>query len=500
MKILDAEQTRLADSYTIKHEPIRSIELMERAAISFVVSFYQDYYPRDRIAIVCGTGNNGGDGLAVSRILHKKGYKVQPFVVQPNPGGSADFTTNLAHYASLGEVHYIRDEQDIPDFLDYKIIIDAMFGSGLSREVGGIYAQVIEAINKIKGEAHIIALDIPSGLFVDKPATGAIIQACKTISLQLPKLSFFIPDNFQYVGDWQIVDIGLDQDFINSQETVYSTIEVEDIINFLPRRNKFDHKGVFGHGQLIGGSYGKMGAMSLASMSFIKSGAGLLTLNVPSAGIEIVQTTVPEAMVLEQAGEKVLTNFNILPKVQAIGVGPGMGQAKETIKAFGEFLRENDKPLVLDADAINILSEHRSLLSLLPKGTIITPHLKEFDRLVGDSVNHWQRLEKAIEFAHKWELIIVLKGANSAIINSDRHVVFNITGNPGMATGGSGDVLLGIITSLRTQGLTAIESAIAGTFIHGMAGDFAIERTSMASLIASDIANAIGDVYLELSR
>ena len=382
-------------------------------------------------------------------------------------------------------------------------IIDALFGSGLTRAVTGLYAEVINAVNDTTS-TEIVSIDIASGLFVDRPNEtddlGAIVNANSTISFQLPKLSFFIPENYQYVGHWQVVDIGLMQDFINQQESDYSTIEAADIEKLLLKRSKFAHKGSFGHGQIFSGSYGKMGAATLAAEAFMRTGAGLLTVTIPASGVNIMQTSVPEAMVLEQPGEKYISAFNISPKADTFGIGPGLGQDKSTANAFGEFLRDNSKPLVLDADALNILSAHREMLSLLPAETIITPHIKEFDRLAGTSDNNWQRLAKAREFCQQWQLITVLKGANTAVINKDGKVMFNTTGNPGMATGGSGDVLLGIITSLRAQGLSGIEAATAGAYIHGHAGDIAAGTKSMTSLLAGDIIEALAEVFLEFSR
>ena len=502
MKVLDAEQTRQADAYTIENEPIASIDLMERASTGFTEAFYQNHNPKNNIAVVCGTGNNGGDGLAISRILLSKGYNVRPFVVQLKANGSDNFKTNFERLKSLADIEIISDTRQIPSFDKYHTIIDAIFGSGLTRTATGLYAEVIKAINK--SSSRVISVDIPSGLFVDKPTgtdeDGAIMNADMTISFQLPKLSFFIPENYQYVGLWQVVDIGLNQDFIIQQESEYSTIEQADIEKLLPERNKFAHKGSFGHGQLFGGSYGKMGAITLAAEAFMRTGAGLLTVTVPASGVDIMQTMVQEAIVLEQPGDRHITSFSVSPKAEVFGIGPGLGLDKLTVKAFGEFLRDNTKPLVLDADALNILSTNREMLSLLPKNTIITPHIKEFDRLAGFSENNWQRLENARAFSKQWKLITVLKGAHTAVINNNGKVMFNTSGNPGMATAGSGDVLLGIITALRTQGLSGFDAAIAGTYIHGHAGDLAALKKSKASLLASDIIDALSDVFLEFSR
>ena len=502
MKVLSAEQTRLADAYTIRHEPIADIDLMERASTSFVEALSEIHIPREAIAVVCGTGNNGGDGLAISRILIEKGYALQLFVVQVKDGGSDNFKMNFARLEQLTQINIISAQNSIPDFAPFDTIIDALFGSGLTRPVAGLYGNVIEAINSTK--ADIISVDIPSGLFVDNlnnaEEQGAIIKAATTISFQTPKLSFFIPENFKYVGEWRVVDIGLDQEYINQQESNYNTIEEADVEKLLPKRGKFDHKGVYGHGQLFGGSSGKMGAITMAAEAFLRTGAGLLTVTIPASGVKIMQTSVPEAMVLEQPGEKHISSFTISPLAITIGIGPGLGKDLSTINAFGDFLKTNEQPLVLDADALNILSEHPEMLSNLPEYTIITPHIKEFDRLAGSSENTWQRLEKAREFSKKWQLIIVLKGAHTAVINSNGKVMFNTTGNPGMATGGSGDVLLGIIASLRTQGLSGIDAAIAGTFIHGKAGDIAALKKSMTSVIARDVINSLSEIFLGFSR
>ncbi|RLD24916.1 MAG: bifunctional ADP-dependent NAD(P)H-hydrate dehydratase/NAD(P)H-hydrate epimerase [Bacteroidetes bacterium] len=503
MNILNAEQTRLADAYTIEHEPIADIDLMERASTSFVEAFYKDHTPKVAIVVVCGTGNNGGDGLAISRILVNRGYDVKPFVVRTIEGGSPNFKVNFDRLNPQATIKTISDNKSIPDFGKFNIIIDALFGSGLTRVVTDLYGDVIRAINDA-ANTDVISVDIPSGLFVDKPVDpqnqGAIIKAKTTISFQTPKLSFFIPENHQYVGQWIVVDIGLDNEFINMQDSGFCTIEHSDVEKILPERNKFAHKGTFGHGQLFGGSTGKMGAITLAAEAFLRTGAGLLTVTVPSSGVKIMQTSVPEAMALEQPGKRHISSFTVSPLAGTFGIGPGLGKDEITAKAFRNFLEANKNPLVLDADALNILSEHPESISFLPEDTIITPHIKEFDRLAGPSENSWQRLEKAREFSLQWKIITVLKGAHTAVINKDGKIYFNTTGNPGMATGGSGDVLLGIITSLRTQGLSAIDATIAGVYIHGLAGDIAAETKSMTATLARDIIEALSEVFLKFSR
>lgn len=497
MKILSAKQTQETDAYTIEHEPIASIDLMERASNMFVEAFSVLYPEKVKLAIVCGTGNNGGDGLAISRLLSEVGYDVVPIIVQPNEGGSKDFLINLDKLPMPAKS--IRISEDIPDFSAFPVLIDAIFGSGLARPVTGLFAEVINAMNASSSE--IIAIDIPSGLFMDAPAPNcAIIEANQTVSFQLPKLAFFFPANHPFVGHWQVVDIGLDLEFIDRQESSYSTIDQDTARNLLPPRSKFDHKGSFGHCQLVGGSVGKMGAVILAAEAVLRSGAGLVSVSIPRCGQEIMQTSLPEAMLVDQSGENEITEFNILDKANVVGLGPGLGTDKKTVKALSTFLQSNTKPLVIDADGINILSESRELIELLPPNTILTPHIKEFDRLAGESTNNWERLDKARALASRYSLILVLKGAHSAIITADKQISFNTSGNPGMATAGSGDVLLGVITGLLGQGCEPSDAAKLGVYIHGLAGDLAATEIGQRSMIAGDIIKSISDVFFELER
>lgn len=499
MKILSARQTQQADAYTIKHEPIASIDLMERASTRFTNAFCDLVDSGKSVLVVCGTGNNGGDGLAVARMLLEKGYNIHVIVIQPREGGSKDFLINLGRLDE-SVLSYLRSEEEKIELGNPDVIIDAIFGSGLTRPVKGVFGKVIAMINKL--ESTVIAIDVPSGLFLDKPASaeGAIIEANHTISFQVPKLAFFFPENYPFVGEWQVVDIGLNREFIDQQESKFSTIEYEEVVRLLKPRKKFDHKGRYGHAQLIGGSYGKMGAITLASRACLRSGVGLLTLTIPSSGVEVMQTSVPEAMVLEQPGEKQVTEFTVFDKATAIGVGPGLGTANETKVAFENFLQSNSKPLVIDADAINLLAANRALLEILPEGTILTPHLKEFDRLAGESANNWQRLEKAEDLCNRYQLSIVLKGAHTAIVDPDNGIAFNTTGNPGMATAGSGDVLLGIITSFRAQGMSPNSASKAGVYVHATAGDRMASKKSMESLIAGDLIEGISDFFLNGER
>ena len=494
MVILNAEQTRQVDALTIKNEPIESIDLMERASLAFSDFFCSRFIIDHKIAVVCGTGNNGGDGLAISRILLKRGFKPTTVVVGNSEGGSADFHANLTRLSKLQNPSRIDSQSEIIDFDDYDIVIDAMFGSGLTRPVTGLNAKVIGQINS--SSATIIAVDIASGLYGDRPPEGvSIIQANTTVSFQLPKLAFLIPSNHQYVGEWEVLDIGLDVEFINEQESDYRLLDRKDISKLLRLRQKFDHKGTFGHGLLIGGSYGKMGAMVLAANAFMRSGAGLLTTHVPKCGYSIMQTSVPEAMAVVDKAEQVLTEKMNDSRYSALGIGPGLGTDPDTVKAIKAMILDNQAPLVIDADGLNIIARHSELIELLPENTILTPHVKEFERLAGQANSDWQRLELARAFAISHKVILVLKGAHTAVISPIGQVNFNSTGNPGMATGGSGDVLTGIITALLTQGYNPIDAACLGVYLHGSAGDLAALDLGEISMNASDLINYLPDAF-----
>jgi hydroxyethylthiazole kinase-like uncharacterized protein yjeF len=485
MKIFSADQVREADAYTIAQEPIPSIELMERAAEAFSEVF-SIYYPAEiEVAVVCGTGNNGGDGLAVSRILKSLGYSTQTFIIGNIENGSEDFKINYHQLQAQEEPTHLNDATSIPSY-EFPVIIDAIFGSGLTRAVTGLYAEVINKMNQ--SESEIVAIDIASGLFPDRPTVGgAIIEADHTVSFQFPKLSFMLPENHAYVGDWQVVDIGLHQDFIASTETKHVLVDVEMIDHLLHDRSKFDHKGIFGHGLLVGGSYGKMGAIVMAATAFLRSGAGLLTTHIPKCGYDIVQISVPEAMATTDNESEVISHVPLDKKYSAIGIGPGLGTSIFTQEALRQLLHNHESPLVIDADGINILAKHRELLEILPPQTILTPHIKEFERLAGVAVSDWDRLELLQSFSQQHNLVIVLKGSHTTTACTDGKLFFNDTGNPGMATGGSGDVLTGIITGLLAQGYEPPHAAIIGVYMHGLAGDIAVEDIGTTSLMATDI-------------
>ena len=497
MKLLSPEQIRAADQYTIENEPISSIRLMERAAVAFTAAFAKDYVPSNPVVVVCGTGNNGGDGLAIGRLLIEQGYKVHSYVVDRGGHHTNDFGINYERLSKLVEIGSIDSSTQSLKIPNGAVVIDALFGSGLSRPVEGLHAWVIDSINS--SDATVVSVDIASGLFVDQPVGDhPVIEADRTFSFQLPKLAFMLPQNVRYVGAWQVLDIGLDPDFIEQQETDYHLIDRKDIVAQLKRRNRFSHKGNYGHAILLAGSKGKMGAAILAAKACLRSGVGLLTLQIPECGYEIIQSAVPEAMVVTDITADHLSAKGLWPKFDVMGIGPGIGQHADTGVFLRKSMTETKAPMALDADALNILSQHPDWLEFVPKNSILTPHPKEFSRLTGDAQDDFHRLNLLQGFSQKYQVNTVLKGAYSGICTPKGQVFFNQTGNPGMATAGSGDVLTGIITGLLAQGYDPVVAARMGVFLHGMAGDLAIVDVSEESMVASDIINYLGATYLKL--
>lgn len=484
MKILTSQQIRDTDAYTIAHEPISSIDLMERASVAFVNSFCEYYHELAPVIIFCGTGNNGGDGLAIGRLLHDKKYDVRAFIVGDEGKASMDFKLNRLRVKY--PIEPLTDLSQVPPYAEETIVIDALFGSGLNRPLEGFSADLVTHLNEASWE--MVSVDIASGLFSEKPLGDAIaIKPVRTISFQVPKLAFFQPGLARHVGNWEILDIGLDQGFIDSQETSYRMTNVEDI--HLLERSPFMHKGDAGRVQLWAGTKGKMGAAILAAKSCLRSGAGLLYIKTPAVGTSILQQTVIEAMVTEDIGENEITTSDYLEVADVIGIGPGIGTSEATAKAVTGFLTayEDQKPLVIDADGLNLLAMDQELLTKLPKGSILTPHPGEFKRLVGEWRDDYEKLDKLRELCQKFQLNMVLKGAFSAVCNEHGEVFFNPTGNAGMATAGSGDVLFGLVCGLLAQGKRPFESLISAVYIHGLAGDFAKQDLGMRSMTASDL-------------
>jgi ADP-dependent NAD(P)H-hydrate dehydratase / NAD(P)H-hydrate epimerase len=497
--ILSPNQIREADQFTITHEPIPSIDLMERASAAFVsrfCSFISDGLP---IKIFCGLGNNGGDGLAIARMLIDRKYKVHVFIIGDADVGTLDFQINLSRLQWFKDLFFIKTAYDLPLLNQHEVIIDAIFGTGLSRPIEGLHGQVIQHINH--SGCEVIAVDIASGLLAQSHVVGKnIIKPSKTITFQLPKLAFFQPSLSKYVGDWYIENIKLDLDFIKDQKTFYHLLESADVARILKVRYKFMHKGEVGKLQLVAGSRGKMGAAILSARAAMRTGVGLLTINSPVCGIDILQTSIPEAMVEPSELLNFISGEIAIKSNHVVAMGPGIGTNGATVATLASILGNAQSPLVLDADALNILSSDKELISQVPHQSILTPHPIEFERLVGTWSNDYEKLELLRNFCIKYSLNVVLKGANSAICDSDGVVCFNPTGNPGMATAGSGDVLTGIVGSLLSQGYLPKDALRLGVYLHGLAGDLAIQKYGVISLIASDIIEFIPQAIVQLSN
>ena len=500
IKILTVDQIREADAYTIMNEPIKSIDLMERAAKK-CSEWLTNKISGQKVKVFCGIGNNGGDGLALTRILQADFIEAEAYVVHYGTAFSDDCLQNLKWLEELfpAFLHHIRHEKDIPEIDPTDIVVDAVFGSGLSKPVTGLSAFVFEKINNSK--AITVSIDIPSGLFADistDPKKGSIIEADYTLTFQMPKLAFFFSQNDRFIGDWIPLDIRLHPAFIEQVQSKNYLLTKQDIAPILKPRGRFSHKGTYGHALLIAGGKGKTGAAILASKAAIRSGLGLLTVHLPEEAVIPLQTSVPEAMISFDQSKDFFSRIPDLSLYNAIGVGPGMGQRPETAAALKLLIQEIKVPVVFDADALNILGDNRTWLSFLPPGCILTPHPKEFERLAGKTSDEFDRLKLQKEFSTKYNCYVVVKGAYSLISTPDGKVYFNPTGNPGMATGGSGDTLTGIILSLLAQQYTPLESVLAGVYIHGLAGDFAAEEKGYQSLIASDIVDCLFKAFKEL--
>ncbi len=496
VKILNTSEIKEWDAFTIKNEPIASIDLMERACNAFANWFATHFNQPKQVGIVCGTGNNGGDGLGIARLLKEMGYTTKVWVVNGGVPESADFKINKQRLTE--DIVEITSKPEERVFETCDIIIDGIFGSGLSRAPEGIYADVINAMNN--ASATKLAIDIPSGLFADKHTKGLCVHADFTVTFQSPKLAFLFPENEFKVGQWAAVDIGLSKAFLKKLSSKHFLVKKKWITKHLPKRSKFVHKGDFGKALLIAGSFGKMGASVLAARAAMKSGIGLLTVHVPYCGYQIVQTSVPEAMASVDNDDKCFTSPPKENEFNVIGIGPGIGQGVKTAKGFEELLKNTTVPLVIDADGLNLLAANSHLLHLLKEDWILTPHPGELHRLIGSWEDDFHRLEKAKAFAVQTKCILVIKGANTSVVAPDGRVFFNSSGNPGMATAGSGDVLTGIITALRAQHINALDAAILGVFIHGHAGDLAAWETGQTSLIASDIINSLPTAFKEFSQ
>lgn len=490
IKILTSELVRQADAATIAREPIASVELMERAA-NACCHYLEDQIPAGvPVSIVCGKGNNGGDGLAIARLLWKKGKNITVWITEDTGKGSHDFEINLRRLRDETTVPvHSGEDQERPAFPESGFIIEAIFGTGLNKEPAGQAAEMIQAINV--SACRVISIDIPAGLFSDQPTpvSNVIIRANTTLVFQVPRPCFLYAEYEPYIGDFQVLDIGLDPAFIRAA-SAYGFIPTKDLIgSLLPYRPRFGHKGTFGHALLLAGSKGKTGAAILTAGAALRSGTALVTVRCPRCSTLSLQGSLPEAMCWEDGGENYLEEPVKTGPYTAIGIGPGIGTARETGNVLKRLIQDTDVPLVLDADALNLLSENPTWLSFLPGETILTPHQKEFARLCGKTSDPFARTQQQLEFAKRYNCYVILKGRFTAIACPDGQLFFNPTGNHGMAKGGSGDILTGILTGLLAQGLSPMKTALLGVYLHGLAGDLCLSETSAYGMKSGDLVD-----------
>ncbi len=499
MKILSKEQIYAADKFTIEKQQITSDSLMERAALGIFNWMHQRLQGNAvKIHLFCGIGNNGGDGLALARHLKEHNYDIKVYVVNYSEKRSKDFLLNL---------NRLKERKLWPEFLDQDhhsievgrddIVVDAIFGIGLNRSPSDWVGHLITQINQ--SSAFLLALDIPSGLFLDRVPENPewVIDANHVLSFQCPKLPFFLPQTAVHINQWEVLDIGLDAQFLHEVQTDYHYMVKLDVLPIYRPRLKFSHKGTYGHALIVGGSLGKIGAVQLAAKACLNIGAGLVTAFVPKCGLNPLQTGVPEAMVLIDKNETLVSNIAVPFEPKAVGIGIGMGVESLSLKAFDDFLSQTISQLVIDADGLNLLAKNPELLKKLPNNSILTPHPKELERLIGTWQNDFEKLEKTKEFVNKHHCIMIIKGAHTIVLSSGVGYI-NSTGNPGMATAGSGDVLTGILTGLLTQDYEPLHAAIFSVYLHGLSGDITAAKEGYEAVTASKIIDNLGAAFVRL--
>ncbi|MFB6453694.1 NAD(P)H-hydrate dehydratase [Chitinophaga sp. Hz27] len=502
MKIFSAAQIRAADAYTIQHEPISSVDLMERAANACTVWIEDNFTPTHPVYIICGKGNNGGDGLVITRLLLDQGWNASAWVIQ---GGrtSNDHEVNLQrlHEAYPNHIHPLNDVKEFPEIPDRAIIVDAIFGTGLNKAIEGWLAGIIHKINDQRYRHIIVSVDTPSGLQADSSSLHTpVVQAHHTLTFETWKLAFLLPENAGITGKVHVLPIGLHPEYLTHTPARFHLTDTATIQTIYQPRDPFGHKGTYGHALLIAGSYGKMGAALLSAGACLRAGVGLLTCHVPGCGYDIMQIGEPAAMCITDRDEAMNVHFHqdvTDTKYAAVGIGPGLGTHTSTAASLEKLLEAYRQPMVIDADALNIISVYPYLLSSIPVGSILTPHPKEFERLFGATANDFERIELLSKKSAELGLYILLKGRYTAIACPDGAIYFNPTGNPGMATGGSGDVLTGILTGLLAQHYSPKAAIIMGVWLHGFAGDLAAASLSQEAMTAGDIINHLGQAFLQ---
>ncbi|PPK86258.1 NAD(P)H-hydrate epimerase [Neolewinella xylanilytica] len=500
MRILRAEEHRALDAATMEQEGITSLELMERAATAWCGRFLKAYPDKDReIVVLCGPGNNGGDGLVIARLLRFEAYTVSVLWAEI-ASGSEDNLTNRRRAKDSGvHIRTLSQGDAFPTFRRNTLVLDALFGTGLSRPIEGYWAGLVHHVNEQAVER--VAVDLPSGLYADRPSGSAIIRAHRTFSLGYPKLALFSPANTPYLGHWELVPFRLARPREAVTEQANNIMLTRPLVRpLLKERYANDHKGTFGHALLIAGSYGKMGAAVISARALLRAGAGLVTTHIPRVGYEIMQISLPEAMCEMDDHRYHFTSAGQVDAYDTVAVGPGLGKDEATQAGLFQLIEACGSPMVIDADALNILGEHTDMLALLPKGSVLTPHPKEFERLFGKTDDDFDRWELQRQKARELGLVILLKTGYTTIATPDGTLYFNTTGNPGMGTGGTGDALTGVIAGLLAQSYSPVDAARLGVYLHGLAGDLAARELQQESLLAEDVVSHLGKAFGKLRQ
>lgn len=502
MKVFSTAQLYEADKITAKKQEVSHNELIERAGTQIFNWFHQRLQGAPvPVHVFCGIGDNGGSGLVVARLLVENGYNVKSYIVNYSDKRSKDFLVNYDRIKNVTKDWplLMTCEDDFPEMTPNDIVIDAMFGIGINRTPEGWVKKLIQYINA--QPCFKLAIDVPSGMFANAPVVDieTVVRANHTLTFQAPKLGFFLPSTGNFTGYYDVLDIGVDREFLMTNPGIATLISKQNAQRMYKQRDKFSHKGTFGHTLIVAGSYGAMGAAVLSTKAALRIGAGKLTALVPECGYTIMQTAVPEAMVLTNDEDDFISEIAYDFEPSAIAVGMGIGTQKETADALLSLFKKAKSPILIDADAINCISENKALLKHIPEDAIFTPHDGELERLVGTWKNDYDKIEKAKTFAKKHKSIVVLKGANTITVYKDQ-LYINTSGNPGMATAGSGDVLSGAIAGLLSQGYDPLTATIFAVYLHGSAGNIVSQAISYEGTMAGDIADALGEAFIELFR
>lgn len=499
MKILTPSQLHKADVYTIEHQKISSWELMERASLAALEEIKSILKKPQLVTVLAGSGNNGGDGLAIAFHLQSLDYEVNVLLFNYTSKLSKNCKINLERLKNKTSVQIeeYTSTSTMEDLEIKPVVIDAIFGIGLNRALPDVVQRIISQANKTN--AIRIAIDVPSGLFLSEqtPNDSMVFEADYTLTFQCPKLNLFLPDYGNYIGIIKIIDIGLDKDFIEDLETPYKYVDEKLASCILKQRPRFSHKGNYGHLLIVGGQLGMMGSVCLTTKAALKSGVGKVSVLSPACGVDILQYSVPEAMVISSNESKTVSVVEFSFKPDHICIGMGIGTLEIAQSTLKHCIENADSPMLIDADGINILAKNKSLIEKLPAKSILTPHQGELKRLIGEWHDQYNKLEKMKSFVETYDLILVSKDAFTFIVTNDKTYI-NSTGNAGMATAGSGDTLSGIISGLLAQGYSSLEASILGVYLHGLAGDIYVQNFDENTLIASDIIHYLKNAFSSL--